>query len=78
MRVNIGGVEIDKYAFVNCRYGLGLAVGSTVPGEIAKGFSHFLLESPQSLCNYVKMKQFAQQNTAEKSKKIIFQYLQNQ
>ncbi len=34
---------------VTCRYGFGLAVDSTVPGEIAKGFSRFLLESPPSL-----------------------------
>jgi glycosyltransferase involved in cell wall biosynthesis len=62
---------------VSRRYGLGLAVDSTVPGEIAKGFSRFLLESPPSLCDYVKMKQFAEQNNAEQYTKIIFQYLQN-
>jgi glycosyltransferase involved in cell wall biosynthesis len=62
---------------VTRRYSLGLAVDSTVPSEIAKGFSRFLLESPPSLCDYVKMEQFAEQNNAEQYTKIIFQYLQS-
>jgi glycosyltransferase involved in cell wall biosynthesis len=63
---------------VTRRYSLGLAVDSTVPGAIAKGFSRFLLESPPNLCDYVKMKEFAEQNNAEQYTKIIFQYLQSQ
>jgi glycosyltransferase involved in cell wall biosynthesis len=60
------------------RYGLGLAVDSTVPGEITKGFERFMLEPLESLCDRVKMKQFADQNTAEQYAKKIFHHLQTQ
>ena len=63
---------------VTRRYGLGLAVDSTAPDEIAKGFSRFLLESPQSLCDRVQMKQFAERNNAEQYTKTIFHHLQSQ
>jgi len=58
------------------RYKLGLAVDSVVPSEIAKGFERFMLESPASLCDPRKMKQFAEQNTAEQYAKLIFHHLQ--
>jgi glycosyltransferase involved in cell wall biosynthesis len=57
------------------RYSLGLTVDSAVPNEIAKGLTHFLLESPASLCDRVKMMEFAAQNTAEKFANTIFQHL---
>jgi glycosyltransferase involved in cell wall biosynthesis len=60
------------------RYGLGLPIDSTVPGEICKGVTRFLLESPESLCDQVKMKQFAIQNNAKNFANIIFQHLQTQ
>lgn len=63
---------------VTRRYGLGVAVDSTAPDEISKGFSRFLLESPQSLCDRAKMKQFAEKNNAEQYTKTIFQHLQRQ
>lgn len=58
------------------RYKLGLAVDSTVPSEITQGFQRFLLESPASLCDREKMKQFAEQNKAEKFASTIFQFLE--
>ncbi len=58
------------------RYKLGLAVDSAVPGEVAKAFERFMLESPESLCDRGKMKQFAEQNTAEQYAKLIFHHLQ--
>jgi glycosyltransferase involved in cell wall biosynthesis len=58
------------------RYKLGLAVDSTVPSEIAQGFHKFLLESPASLCDQETMKQFAEQNKAEKFASTIFQCLE--
>jgi glycosyltransferase involved in cell wall biosynthesis len=57
-------------------YGLGLAVDSTIPSEIAKGVTRFLLESPESLCEPVKMRQFADKNNAKQFSSIIFQHLQ--
>ena len=61
---------------VSRRYGLGLVVDSTVPSEITKGLERFILESPIKLCDYEKMKQFADQNKAEKFAHTIFQHLQ--
>jgi glycosyltransferase involved in cell wall biosynthesis len=57
------------------RYSLGLTVDSTVPSEIAEGLTRFLLESPASLGDRLKMKQFAEQNTAEQFATTIFQHL---
>lgn len=62
---------------VTRRYKLGLAVDSTVPGEIAKGMSRFLLEPADSLCDRASMKQFAEQNTTEHFCSKIFQCLQS-
>lgn len=58
------------------RYGLGLTVDSTVPSEIAKGLTRFLVQSPQELCDRHKMKSFAEQNSTEQFAKVIFQHLQ--
>jgi glycosyltransferase involved in cell wall biosynthesis len=59
------------------RYGLGLAVDSTLPSEIAEGFKRFLLEAPARLCDKVSMERFADQNKAEKFAQIIFQKLED-
>ncbi|PAX54868.1 glycosyl transferase family 1 [Brunnivagina elsteri CCALA 953] len=56
------------------RYRLGLAVDSTLPSEIAKGLTRFLLEAPDNLCDRTKMKGFAEQNSAERFARIIFKY----
>jgi glycosyltransferase involved in cell wall biosynthesis len=57
------------------RYGLGLAINSTIPNEIAKGLTRFLLESSDNLCDRVKMREFATANSAERFASIIFQNL---
>ena len=57
------------------RYGLGLTVDSADPSEIAKGLTRFLFKSPASLGDRAKMKQFAEQNTAEQFASTIFQPL---
>ncbi|OYQ63092.1 hypothetical protein B9G53_18875 [Pseudanabaena sp. SR411] len=57
------------------RYELGLAVNSTIPNEITKGLTRFLLELPENLCDRAKMKAFAEENSAEKFASIIFQNL---
>lgn len=57
------------------RYGLGLTVDSTIPTEIARGLTRFLLESPAGLCDRSKMKSFAEQNSAEQFANVIFQHL---
>lgn len=56
-------------------YSLGLTVDSTVPGEIARGLTRFLLESPAKFGDRSKMKAFAEQNSAEEFARIIFQYI---
>lgn len=56
------------------RYNLGLTVDSTIPAEIAKGLTRFLL-SPAGLCDRSKMKFFAEQNCSERFAEVIFQYL---
>ena len=57
------------------RYGLGLTVDSTVPSEITRGLTQFLLESPETLCDRTKMKLLAEQNSAERFASVIFQYV---
>lgn len=57
------------------RYRLGITVDSTVPSEIAKGLTRFLLESPEALCDRTKMQLFAEQNSAERFASVIFQYM---
>ncbi|MUG96759.1 glycosyltransferase [Scytonema sp. UIC 10036] len=59
------------------RYRLGLTVDSTVPEEIAQGLTQFVLESPKQFCDFMQMKSFAEQNTADKFASTIFQNLSN-
>jgi glycosyltransferase involved in cell wall biosynthesis len=54
------------------RYELGLIVDSTQPSEIAKGLTQLMQSSLQSFCNLEKMKQFVQENSAQKFAEIIF------
>jgi len=54
---------------------LGLTVASTVPSEITKGLTRFLLESPEGFGDRNKMKAFAEQNSAERFANVIFQCL---
>ena len=57
------------------RYSLGIAVDSTVPSEIAKGLTRFLLESPQEFCDQGQMEIFAKQNDSRTFASKIFQKL---
>lgn len=57
------------------RYELGLTVDSTVPEEIAKGLTRFLVEDTDKLCDRTKMKSFAEQNSAEEFARVIFEHL---
>jgi glycosyltransferase involved in cell wall biosynthesis len=57
------------------RYELGIAVDSTIPTEIAKGFMHFLSEPIESIGDRTQMKIFAQQNSVEQYARAIFQYV---
>jgi glycosyltransferase involved in cell wall biosynthesis len=57
------------------RYQLGLTVDSTSPEEIAAGLTRFLLEPPPELGNKDQMRLFAEQNSAQRFAKVIFQNL---
>lgn len=57
------------------RYQLGLAVDSTIPQEIARGLTQFLLQSPTKFGDHFQMQCFAEQNTAEKFATTVFQNL---
>jgi glycosyltransferase involved in cell wall biosynthesis len=57
------------------RYGLGITVDASLPAEIAKGLTQFLISSPKEFCELSSMKAFAEQNSAEKFASTIFQYL---
>lgn len=57
------------------RYRLGMTVDSTSPVEIAKGLTQFLLESPSQFGDFSSMRNFAEQNSAEKFAHTIFQHL---
>jgi glycosyltransferase involved in cell wall biosynthesis len=52
---------------------LGLAVDSTVPSELAKALTRFLLEEIEGLSDRAKMKIFAEQNSSENFARLIFQ-----
>jgi glycosyltransferase involved in cell wall biosynthesis len=56
-------------------YELGLTVDSTKPQAIVQGLTHFLLESPDCFCNFTKMRQLAEQNTAERFSTTIFNHI---
>ncbi len=53
-------------------FGLGITVNSEVPQDIADALARCLTEPTASLCDYGKMKQFAEQNKAEQFAKVIF------
>lgn len=57
------------------RYGLGLAIDSTQSIEIARGMSQMLMEPAESLCDLEQMRQFAEQNSADRFAETIFQSL---
>lgn len=57
------------------RYKLGITVDSSVPEEIAKGLSRFLLEPHEQLCDKSQMQLFAKQNSAERFANVICQYI---
>lgn len=57
------------------RYSLGLAIDSSVPIEITKGLTQFLLKTPFELCDRAKMKFFAEENSAENFANTIFQHI---
>lgn len=54
------------------RYKLGLTVDASIPAEIAKGLTQFILKSPTELCDISSMKDFAEQNYAERFASTIF------
>jgi glycosyltransferase involved in cell wall biosynthesis len=56
------------------RYGLGLAVDSTVPSEIAQGLTQLLERDGDRVCDRTKMKAFAEENSAERFANVIFQH----
>ncbi|MGB5710943.1 MAG: glycosyltransferase, partial [Waterburya sp.] len=57
------------------QYQLGLTVDSTIPKEIAKGLTQFLVKSPAQFGDRSQMQRFAEQNTAKKFATTIFQNL---
>jgi glycosyltransferase involved in cell wall biosynthesis len=54
-------------------FGLGLVVDSEAPEEIAYGLTRYLTEPATNLCNYHQMKQFAEQNKAERFAEVVFE-----
>ncbi len=59
------------------RYELGLTVDSTQPVEIAQGLTQLLQSAKNSFCSPEKMKQFVQENSAQKFAEIIFDSISN-
>jgi glycosyltransferase involved in cell wall biosynthesis len=59
------------------RYGLGITVDSTVPSEIAKGLMRCLTEPATVLVDLDRMESFAEQHSAERYAKTIFEQLGN-
>ena len=57
------------------RYELGLSVDSTIPSEIAKALTQYLMQPTQNLGNRGKMENFAQQNSSDRYSSIIFSSL---
>lgn len=56
-------------------YQLGLAVDSTVPAEIAKALSLFLLESSETLIDRARMQLLVEENSSERYASTVFQHL---
>ena len=54
-------------------YQLGLAVDSSLPADIAKALSRYVLESPATFCDRAKMSLFAEQNSIELYSSTVFQ-----
>ncbi|WP_228060536.1 MULTISPECIES: glycosyltransferase [unclassified Coleofasciculus] len=54
---------------------LGITVDSSVPSEIAKGLTQFLVSPSTEFCDFSSMKSFAKQNSAENYAKTIFKYI---
>lgn len=54
---------------------LGITVDSSVPSEIARGLTQFLVSPSTEFCDFSSMKSFAEQNSAENYAKTIFQYI---
>ncbi len=54
---------------------LGITVDSSVPSEIAKGLTQFLVNPSIEFCDFSSMQSFAEQNSAENYAKTIFQYM---
>lgn len=57
------------------QYGLGVAVDTTVPGEIAKGISKLLSEPLENLCDADRMRTLVETNSTERFASAIFQHL---
>ena len=62
---------------VTRQFGLGLAVDSTNSTEIAQALTRCVTESADKLGDPIKMKQFGEQNLAERFASVIFQHLLN-
>ncbi len=56
-------------------YQLGLTVNSTIPKEITKGLTQFLVEDQETLCDRSQMKSFIQHNSPQEFARIIFENL---
>jgi hypothetical protein len=56
-------------------YKLGITVDSSVPEEIAKSLSHFLLQPHEQLCDKSQMQLLAKQNSAERFANVIYQHV---
>lgn len=56
------------------QYSLGISVDSTVAKEIARGLTHCLLDSLESLGDRQQMLAFAEQNSAEKFAQTLVKY----
>ncbi len=52
---------------------LGITVDSSVPSEITKGLTEFLVKGSTEFCNFSSMQSFAKQNSADKFASTIFQ-----
>lgn len=57
------------------QYGLGVAVDTTVPSEIAKGLNQLLSQPFEKLCNRDRMRTLAEMNSTEQFASTIFQHL---
>lgn len=56
-------------------YGLGLAVDTMIPNEIAIGLEHLLSEDRNDLFNRDGMRRFADGNSAERFPRLIFEHV---